>query len=189
MGIDKTDLQAVSWVTWLLNLGVWKQWTGLSGKGIITLQDSYLGLWNWSSSFLGLGAGFLGSHVSIDDHESGWLGNSWSEHVQEVNKHMLCNCDLNWTSEWQTEHRNKGGYEARFPYNCYFVRANMFKIHIYTYTVQIFKGGITGVDRYNFCWTNGRCSCAGEPQTHESFLSYIRICILRCYVRITWWIL
>ena len=38
----------------------------------------------------------------FDDHKNGQcgrLGNSFSEHVEEVNKSTLCNCDLNWTSE------------------------------------------------------------------------------------------
>ena len=35
----------------------------------------------------------------------GWLGISFSEHIQEVNKDMLCNCDLNWASERGTKHR------------------------------------------------------------------------------------
>ena len=51
--------------------------------------------------FLGLGAGFLSSHVSIgnlDDHENGLcgrLGNLLYEHVEEVNNDMLCNWGLN----------------------------------------------------------------------------------------------
>ena len=54
------------------------------------MQDSYLGLWNRSPSFLELGPRFLSCHVSVgnfDDHENGLcgqLGNSLSEDVQEV---------------------------------------------------------------------------------------------------------
>ena len=77
--------------------------TGLCVKDIITLQNLYLhvALWNQSSSFSGLGAGFLSSHVSIgnlDDHENGLcgrLGNLLYEHVQEVNNDMLYNWGLN----------------------------------------------------------------------------------------------
>ena len=62
-GLDWTGLHVLDWTT------------GLCGKDIITPQDSYLGLRNRSSSFGGLGAGFLivSSHVSIgdfDDHEN-----------------------------------------------------------------------------------------------------------------------
>ena len=42
-------------------------------KVIITLKDSCLGLWNETSSFSGLGAGFVSSHVIVadfDDYEN-----------------------------------------------------------------------------------------------------------------------
>ena len=45
-------------------------------SAVIMVQDSYLGLWNRRSSFSGLGAGFLSSHVSVgdfgifDDHDN-----------------------------------------------------------------------------------------------------------------------
>ena len=82
--------------------------TGLCGKDIITLQESYIpGYGTEVQVALDLGTGFLSSHVSFanfNDDEKGLCGrliieNSLSEHVQEVNKDILhaCYCGLNCT--------------------------------------------------------------------------------------------
>ena len=70
-GLDYTDWTGLHVLDWT-GLHVLDWTTGLCAKDIITPQDSYLGLWNRSSSFGGLGAGFLiiSCHVSIGDFDN-----------------------------------------------------------------------------------------------------------------------